>query len=87
MLATGVVAMPRLPLCRVAFALLTALLSIGSVFAADLTIGLATDITAIDPHYHNVTPNNSVAFHIFGYLVERNEKSRGLRRSGRRSIR
>ncbi len=43
--------------------------------AADLTIGLATDITSLDPHFHNVTPNNSLGFHIFGYLVERDEKS------------
>jgi peptide/nickel transport system substrate-binding protein len=43
--------------------------------AADLTIGLATDVTALDPHYHNVTPNNNVAAHIFGFLVQRNEKS------------
>ena len=37
--------------------------------AADLTIGLGTDVTALDPHYHNLTPNNNVAAHIFGYLV------------------
>ena len=43
--------------------------------AADLTIGLGTDVTSIDPHYHNLTPNNNVAQHVFGYLVERNEKS------------
>ena len=43
--------------------------------AADLAIGLGTDVTAIDPHYHNLPPNNTVAAHIFGYLVERNEKS------------
>jgi peptide/nickel transport system substrate-binding protein len=43
--------------------------------AADLTIGLGTDVTALDPHYHNVTPNNNVAAHLFGYLVGRNEKS------------
>jgi peptide/nickel transport system substrate-binding protein len=43
--------------------------------AADLAVGLGTDVTAIDPHYHNLTPNNNVAAHIFGYLVERNEKS------------
>ena len=29
--------------------------------AAKLTIGLGTDVTAIDPHYHNVTPNDNVA--------------------------
>ena len=45
------------------------------VVAANLTIGLGTDVTALDPHYHNVTPNNNVAAHIFGYLVQRNEKS------------
>src|SRR5437870_4488605 len=44
-------------------------------FAANLTIGLGADVTALDPHYHNVTPNNNVASHIFGYLVQRNEKS------------
>jgi peptide/nickel transport system substrate-binding protein len=43
--------------------------------AADLTVGLGTDVTAIDPHYHNLTPNNNVAAHLFGYLVQRNEKS------------
>jgi len=43
--------------------------------AATLAVGLGTDVTAIDPHYHNLTPNNNVAAHIFGYLVERNEKS------------
>jgi peptide/nickel transport system substrate-binding protein len=42
---------------------------------ADLTVGLGTDVTAIDPHYHNLTPNNNVAAHLFGYLVQRNEKS------------
>jgi peptide/nickel transport system substrate-binding protein len=42
---------------------------------ANLTIGLGADVTALDPHYHNVTPNNNVAAHVFGYLVQRNEKS------------
>lgn len=43
--------------------------------AANLTVALGTDVTALDPHYHNLTPNNNVASHVFGYLVERNEKS------------
>jgi peptide/nickel transport system substrate-binding protein len=46
--------------------------------AASLTVGLGTDVTAIDPHYHNLTPNNNVAGHIFGYLVDRNEKSQPI---------
>src|SRR2546423_5908847 len=41
---------------------------------ADLTIGLGTDVTSLDPHYHNLTPNNNVAQHVYGLLVERNEK-------------
>jgi len=41
---------------------------------ADLSIGLATDVTSMDPHYHNLTPNNNVAQHVFGLLVQRNEK-------------
>ena len=43
--------------------------------AANLVIGLGTDVTSTDPHYHNLTPNNNVASHVYGYLVERNEKS------------
>ncbi len=48
----------------------------GVAAAASLTIGLGADVTALDPHYHNVTPNNNVASHLFGYLVQRDEKSR-----------
>ena len=56
-----------IPLALLAFAVQAA--------AANLTIGLATDVTALDPHYHNLTPNNNIAAHVFGYLVQRNEKS------------
>jgi len=42
--------------------------------AADLVIGLATDVTSLDPHYHNLTPNNNIAQHVYGFLVQRNEK-------------
>ncbi len=45
------------------------------VRAADIVIGLSADVTAIDPHYHNLTPNNAVATHLFDFLVARNEKS------------
>ena len=56
-----------------------------AVSAANLTIGLGTDVTALDPHYHNVTPNNNVGAHIFGYLVMRNEKSQLAANRGRYS--
>jgi peptide/nickel transport system substrate-binding protein len=57
------------------FASLGAMLASAAALAANLTIGLGTDVTSIDPHYHNLTPNNNVAAHLFGYLVERSEKS------------
>ncbi len=50
----------------------------GPAIAADLTIGIGADVTAIDPHYHNVTPNNNVAAHIFDYLVLRDERQRPI---------
>ena len=33
----------------------------GAAHAADLTVGLSTPITSLDPHFHNLTPNNSLA--------------------------
>jgi peptide/nickel transport system substrate-binding protein len=57
-------------LCAIALAFL----ALPQARAADLTIGLGTDVTSLDPHYHNLTPNNNVAQHVYGLLVERNEK-------------
>ena len=68
------VARAPLPVMLATFAL-GAMLASPAAVAANLTVGLGTDVTSIDPHYHNLTPNNNVAAHLFGYLVERNEKS------------
>ena len=62
-----------------ACAIFTAALSLSAgVAAADLALGIGADVTAIDPHYHNVTPNNNVAAHIFDYLVLRDERQRTI---------
>ncbi len=53
-------------------------LAVGAAVATDLTIGIGADVTAIDPHYHNVTPNNNVAAHIFDYLVLRDERQKPI---------
>ena len=37
--------------------------------AADLGIALGGDVTSIDPHFHNLTPNNNVGAHVFDTLV------------------
>ena len=44
----------------------------------ELTIGIGADVTAIDPHYHNLTPNSNVAAHIFDYLVLRDERQKPI---------
>ena len=40
-----------------------------STVAAELRIGLAADVTSLDPHYLNVAPNNNAAWHLFDALV------------------
>ena len=42
--------------------------------AEELTIGLASEPTAIDPHFHNLGPNNAIARHIFDRLILQNER-------------
>src|SRR4051812_13186963 len=37
--------------------------------AVDLKIGLAAEPTALDPHFHNLTPTNQVVLHMFEPLV------------------
>jgi peptide/nickel transport system substrate-binding protein len=46
--------------------------------AADgtLTIGLNAEPSAIDPHYHNLGPNNAMSEHYFSTLVAQDEKQR-----------
>lgn len=60
---------------RFAAVVLAALLSAGgaiqsAVKAEDLTIALSSEPTSIDPHFHNLTPNNALAMHFFDALVE-----------------
>ncbi|MFD1624843.1 ABC transporter substrate-binding protein [Azospirillum griseum] len=61
----------------VAFACLLSIgLSGGSAWSQTLRIALSAEPTAVDPHYHNVTPNNALATHLFSSLVEQDEKQR-----------
>ncbi|MFK7942143.1 MAG: ABC transporter substrate-binding protein [Paracoccaceae bacterium] len=41
----------------------------GAALAEELTIGLSSEPTAIDPHFHNLGPNNAISRHIFGRLI------------------
>ena len=42
----------------------------------DVAIGLQAAITSIDPHYHNLSPNNAMSLHIFEQLVARDENQK-----------
>ena len=44
--------------------------------AAELRIGVAAEITSLDPHYHNYTPNNAMAGHVFDPLIRQDERQR-----------
>ena len=50
------------------------LLSPGWVLGAELRIGLKAEPSSMDPHYHNLTPNNMMATHVFDKLVKQDEK-------------
>ncbi|HET9404100.1 MAG TPA: ABC transporter substrate-binding protein [Burkholderiales bacterium] len=47
-----------------------------STSAADLSIALGGDVTSIDPHFHNLTPNNNVGAHVFDSLVMKDASGR-----------
>ncbi len=63
---------------RVFCALTTIVAFAGPAQAADLTIGLSTPITSLDPHFHNLTPNNSMARHVFETLIKQDDKQTTL---------
>jgi len=81
---------PSLPIlarraCLAACAI--ALLSAGPLRAAQpqpplpqkgrvLSIGLASAITSLDPHYHVLTPNQNIAEHVFDTLIARDPAQR-----------
>lgn len=42
--------------------------------AEDLTIGLASEPSSIDPHYHTVLPNDALSLHVFDRLIFNDER-------------
>ena len=56
--------------CAIGFATLS---FATSAIAADITVGFKSEPSSIDPHYHNLGPNNAFATHIFSSLVGSDE--------------
>lgn len=61
-------------------AMLAAAMSLpaSALMAADLKVGMNAEPSAIDPHYHNLGPNNAMAQNIFNRLIEQDDKQRLL---------
>ena len=55
------------------FAAFLATMLSSAAMAEDLTIGLASEPTSMDPHYHNLTPNHALSRHVFDTLIGQNE--------------
>jgi peptide/nickel transport system substrate-binding protein len=63
--------MKRLAMAAVPFAALAM-----PVAAQDLRIAVASEVTSIDPHFHNVGPNNALRKHIFEGLLGNDENQK-----------
>ncbi len=44
--------------------------------AQNLTIGISSDASSMDPHYHLLTPNANIAEHVFETLIQKDERQR-----------
>ena len=57
---------------RMAALLIAAFLAIGAgAKDREIAIGLQAAITSMDPHYHNLSPNNGLLLHVFDPLIKR----------------
>lgn len=51
-----------------------AILFAGAAVADEVTIGIASEPSSMDPHYHNLGPNNSFASNIYDALIIQDEQ-------------
>lgn len=62
------------PIRHLAMATAASLAMMGAVSAQELRVGLAAEPSSIDPHYHNLSPNNMLSEHVFEGLVGQDAK-------------
>jgi peptide/nickel transport system substrate-binding protein len=62
--------------CKQAAAAVVASLWIAGAGAQELRIGLSAEPSAMDPHFHNLTPNNSLLKHLYDRLIDQDENQR-----------
>lgn len=54
----------------------TAAMFAGAASAADVTIGFSAEPSAMDPHYHNLGPNNAFSSNVYDALIIQDEQQR-----------
>ena len=62
------------------------LLCVSPARGAELRVGLAADVTSMDPHFLNLAPNSNISWHVFDALTHVDEDTRlipGLAQSWR----
>ncbi|MDP7381839.1 MAG: ABC transporter substrate-binding protein, partial [Alphaproteobacteria bacterium] len=42
----------------------------GSALAADVTMGIRSEPSSVDPYFHNLGPNNAMLGQVFGRLLD-----------------
>ena len=57
-----------IPILAALFATGLAMAAPANVAAQDLRMALSSEPSAMDPHFHNLTPNNALASHVFERL-------------------
>jgi len=58
----------------IGLALAVSLVFTGTAYAQTLKIGLKSEPSSMDPHYHNLTPNNMMALYVFDRLILQDAK-------------
>ena len=48
------------------------------VAAQEISVGLGTAVTSIDPHFHNLASNIKISIHVFDRLVDQDERQRAI---------
>lgn len=61
---------------RFVLAMAAAGLLAAAAHAEELRIGLQTEPSSMDPHFHNLGPNNAFMTHVFGRLIEMDHKQK-----------
>ena len=67
-----------IPILAALFATGLAMAAPANVAAQDLRMALSSEPSAMDPHFHNLTPNNALTSHVYERLVHFDAKHKPI---------